>query len=70
MVTDRWVIYENDDTKEIVLNPEMLLDEEFDLNDYVKLEGKYIPKDCTVINKETGELEIDFVKLTGEVCDG
>jgi|TARA_R100001530_G_C4179940_1_gene119125 hypothetical protein len=70
MVTDRWVIYEDDDTKEIVLNPEMLLDEEFDLNDYVKLEGKYIPKDCTVINKETGELEIDFVKLTGEVCDG
>ena len=70
MVTDRWVIYEDDDTKEIVLNPEMLLDEEFDLNDYVKLEGKYIPKDCTVINKETGELEIDFEKLTGEVCDG
>ena len=70
MVTNRWVITKERERKMIVLNPEILLDVEIDMNDYVELEGKYIPKDCTIINKETGELEIDFEKLTGEVCDG
>ena len=41
-------------------------DPDFDWDDYVELGGRIVPKDCTYINKETGELELDFEKITGD----
>lgn len=34
-------------------------------SDYIEINNRYVHRDCTVINKETGELEIDHIKLTG-----
>lgn len=67
MIKDKWIIIENDGTKEIILNPDILLDEAVDSNDYVKIGCKYIPKDCTVISEITHELEIDMPKLVEEI---